>query len=35
MISVWHLFWIIPLSSTIGMFMTALMSANNRHEEND
>ncbi len=35
MISAWHLLWIIPLSSTIGMFMTALVSANNHHWEND
>ncbi len=27
MISVWHLFWIIPLSGGIGLLTTALMAA--------
>jgi len=35
MISIWHLFWIVPLSCSIGMFVTALVSVNNRHGEND
>lgn len=32
MISVWHLFWIIPLSTISGMFFTGSFIAN---QEND
>lgn len=30
MISAWNLLWIIPLSATFGMFVTALVAVNNR-----
>jgi hypothetical protein len=33
MISVWHLFWIVPLSSSLGFLLAALLQANGRINE--
>lgn len=30
MISAWHLIWIIPLSALLGLFLAALIRANDR-----
>lgn len=32
MISIWHLFWIVPLSAMAGIFCIALVSAGGRDE---
>lgn len=33
MISIWHLFWIIPLSAALGMFLMGIVSINKLKED--
>lgn len=32
-INVWHLLWIIPLSASVGMVLTGIVSANRERED--